>query len=432
MKIGIQTWGTDGDIRPFVALAGGLESAGHDVSLVVTSVHNKEYDHLAQKLNFPVLHTGTVKHDLKTLKTLHEKLRTTKIPINQLQIVMENFFDPVVPEMYEASKTLCMENDLIIGHFLMHPTMLAAEKSAKPYISVSLNHGGIPSKHTVPAGCINIGQALNHLWWKFSNFVVDHALINSINNLRQEEKMLPVKNIMDNVWISKELNIIPVSETLCDKQPDWSENNKICGFFDIPDQAETWETPTDLKQFIEQGSSPVFVTLGSMLDLDQSPSKITEILIKGVLLSGCRAIVQSCWDKLPDFPDNPNIFKIQAIPHKHIFPHCSMVVHHGGAGTTQSATLHGCPSVVIEHFGDQPLFANELKRIGIAPQVLHRRNLTSKKLAKAIKYVLDNPEMKKKAESFGAAIKKENGVASAVHEIENYIQKSLYLSQLSS
>jgi len=130
MKIGLQTWGTDGDIRPFVALTAGLQSAGHDVSLVVTSVHNKKYDHLAQELNFPIVHAGTVKHDLKTVQTIHEKLRTTKIPINQLKIVMENFFDPVLPEMYEASKKLCIENDLIIGHFLMHPAMLASEKSA--------------------------------------------------------------------------------------------------------------------------------------------------------------------------------------------------------------------------------------------------------------------------------------------------------------
>ena len=425
MKIGLQTWGTDGDVRPFIALAAGLRSSGHDVSLVVTSVHNKNYDHLAQKLDFHIVHAGIIKHDLKTLQIIHENLKNTKIPINQLQIVIEKFFDSVLAEMYEASKKLCLENDLIIGHFLMHQAMLASEKSAKPYITVSLNHGGIPSKHTVPAGCINIGQLLNPLWWKFSNFVVDHALISSINELRQKENMPLIKNIMDNVWISKQLNIISVSKTLCKNQSDWPENHKICGFLDLPDQAETWEMPTGLKQFLKQGSKPVFITIGSMLDLNQSPTGITDILFKGALLAGCRAIVQSCWSKLPDFPDNPNIYKIETVPHKHIFPHCSMVVHHGGAGTTQSATLYGCPSVVIEHFGDQLLFAQELKRNEVAPQVLHRRNVTSKKLAKAIKYVLANPEMKKKAESLGTTIKKENGVDHAVHEIENFIQKTL-------
>jgi len=424
MNIGLQTWGTDGDIRPFIALAAGLQASGHNVSLVVTSVHDKKYDHFGQELKFPIRHAGSIKHDYKTALTLQENIRASKIPINQLQIVMENFFEPVIAEMYEASKKLCMENDLIIGHFLMHPAMLAAEKFSKPYITVFLNHGGIPSKYTVPLGFLNLGPAFNPLWWKLSNFIIDHALIGNINKLREKENMPPTKNILENVWISKELNLLSVSKTLCKRQPDWKENNKVCGFLDIPDQAEDWQMPIELKQFLENGAAPVFLTIGSMLDFDQAPSVITNTLVQGALLAGCRAIVQSCWDKLPDFAENPNIFKINTVPHKHIFPHCSMVVHHGGAGTSHSATLHGCPSVVIEHFGDQPLFAKELRRNGIAPHVLHRDKITAKSLAKAIKYVVNNPAMKRKAEELAIVIKRENGVDNAVGKIQNYIEKT--------
>ena len=52
MKIGIQTWGSDGDIRPFIALAGGLSSAGHDVTLAYASVDNKDYVTLANTMNY--------------------------------------------------------------------------------------------------------------------------------------------------------------------------------------------------------------------------------------------------------------------------------------------------------------------------------------------------------------------------------------------
>jgi hypothetical protein len=41
MRIGLQTWGSEGDIQPFVALADGLQKAGHEVTLVITSVENK-------------------------------------------------------------------------------------------------------------------------------------------------------------------------------------------------------------------------------------------------------------------------------------------------------------------------------------------------------------------------------------------------------
>lgn len=44
MRIGIQTWGTHGDIIPFIALAEGLQSAGHQVSLVITSIYTMNYE----------------------------------------------------------------------------------------------------------------------------------------------------------------------------------------------------------------------------------------------------------------------------------------------------------------------------------------------------------------------------------------------------
>ncbi len=54
MRIGLQTWGSEGDIRPFVALADGLKKAGHEVTLVITSVENKDYTSLAHSLGLRI------------------------------------------------------------------------------------------------------------------------------------------------------------------------------------------------------------------------------------------------------------------------------------------------------------------------------------------------------------------------------------------
>lgn len=43
MKIALQTWGSDGDIRPFIALGQGLVARGHSVTLAIGSVDDKEY-----------------------------------------------------------------------------------------------------------------------------------------------------------------------------------------------------------------------------------------------------------------------------------------------------------------------------------------------------------------------------------------------------
>ena len=54
MRIDLQTWGSEGDIQPFVALADGLQKAGHEVTLVITSVENKDYASLAHSLGLRI------------------------------------------------------------------------------------------------------------------------------------------------------------------------------------------------------------------------------------------------------------------------------------------------------------------------------------------------------------------------------------------
>jgi len=418
MKIGLQTWGSEGDIRPFLALAGGLSASGHKVSLVVTSVDSKDYSSYGREMDFTITHVGALSYDEKTIRFLAEKTIKSRNPVKQLKTIIEYFFNPVISEMYEASEQLCASDDLVIGHFMHHPLQAAAEKSGKPYVTLTLNHAGIFSKHSILVGVPNIGTWANPFWWKLLRFIIEREFGPEVNKLRKKVHLPPAGNILDMIGRSQ-LNLVAVSAALCQHQPDWPDHHKVCGFFNLPKEAENWTMPEDLREFLNAGPPPVYITLGSMLSLDPSPDIITETLIQSVLIAGCRAIIQSRWDELPDWPNHSTIFKIQKVPHQHIFPHCCAVVHHGGAGTTHSATLHGCPSVVIEHFLDQPFFAYELRRLRIAPKVLHRRNITAKKLARAIRDVLDAPDMKRRAEELGAFMQKENGVHKAVKMIED-------------
>jgi hypothetical protein len=46
------------DIHPFLALAGGLSDAGHDVTLAVTEITNKQFTSFSERLDFTVRHVG--------------------------------------------------------------------------------------------------------------------------------------------------------------------------------------------------------------------------------------------------------------------------------------------------------------------------------------------------------------------------------------
>ena len=54
MKIGLQTWGSEGDVRPFLALAGGLAKAGHEVILSISDVSRAGYDSYADSLGIEI------------------------------------------------------------------------------------------------------------------------------------------------------------------------------------------------------------------------------------------------------------------------------------------------------------------------------------------------------------------------------------------
>lgn len=420
MKIGIQTWGSDGDIRPFIALAGGLSSAGHEVTLVVTSADGKNYSSLAEALKFHIIYAGDTNSESynKSIDLTLQKFIEERNSLQKLKIVLDSMYFPFVNDMYKASKTLCEKSDIVIGHFILHTLNAAARKLNRPYISATL-HGDLISKYTPPSGLPDFGRMINPLLWKLGQYVVNKQYLKSINELCEKENILPFKDVFKEAWESKTLNLIAVSSVFHKPQKDWPVSRKICGFFDIPTQSEGWNKPEDLIKFLESGPKPVYMTQGSTSSKNNPlMPKMAKIMVDAAKMAKTRAIIQTRWEDIADMPHDPDIYRITKAPHHLIFPHCSLVVHHGGAGTTHSATYSGCPSIVIAYFADQFAWAKELKRLGIAPKNLTNGEVTAEKLAREIRFVLGNPDMKKKAEKLGEFMRKENGVGRAIELIE--------------
>lgn len=428
MKIGVQTWGSNGDIRPFLALAGGLSAAGHDVTLVVTSVDGKDYSAYAKPLNIRLVQTAD-NFDPDMAAEFERKLwRVNKRNVvKHLQIIMDAVFFPLVDEMYAASKQLCDGNELVIGHMAMYPLRIAAQKSDRPFATVSLNHSGISSAFQPPGGLPNLGKWANAKTWNAVHGFVDRYLAGRINALYTRENVAPVRHVLES-WESGRLSLIAVSSVFCRAQPDWGNYRHVCGFLNLPDGAEGWSMPGDLREFIEARPPPVFITLGSMTAIESRPAESAKALMEAVRLSGARAIIQHRWDdignlktggdEITEAAAGPGIFRLESAPHQMIFPECAAVVHHGGAGTAMTAARSGCPSVVVQHFCDQLFWGSQLHRLGIAPKPLHMKTATPKKIAGAIRQALDSRDMKPRAEKIGREMKSEDGVGNAVKLIE--------------
>lgn len=111
---------------------------------------------------------------------------------------------------------------------------------------------------------------------------------------------------------------------------------------------------------------------------------------------------------------------IGSIPHDWLFQHVSCVVHHGGAGTTAAGLSFGRPTVVVSFFGDQLFWGSVVGRSGAGPRPVPYKDLTTNKLADAIKKALEEG-VKVRANELGEQMRRESGVENAVHSFHRHL-----------
>mmetsp|Transcript_31389 Transcript_31389/g.79993 ORF Transcript_31389/g.79993 Transcript_31389/m.79993 type:complete len:780 (+) Transcript_31389:83-2422(+) len=140
-----------------------------------------------------------------------------------------------------------------------------------------------------------------------------------------------------------------------------------------------------LHKFLTSGSKPVVLGWGSMIADGLLPLDMLMLALRalscarrrGVIIGGGarlhelgQQLLDGKFDKqrsdaleLKDFAATDVCFVADA-PHAWLFPQCSCVVHHGGAGTMHAALRIGIPAVITPIFGDQWANSQALKRLG--------------------------------------------------------------------
>jgi UDP:flavonoid glycosyltransferase YjiC (YdhE family) len=347
-----------------------------------------------------------------------QSVYNTRNPMTQMATILRLGFDPAEEAMFAAAQELCTGSDLLIGHYFLHPLQIAAEHAGKPFISVLLSHAGVPSEFNHPFDLPMLGRAGNRFLWWLIKAALNRPLLPYSNRLRSRLQMTLVEDVITQVWTSRPLTLLAVSPQICKRQADWPSWMQVSGFLDMPNIQLEGQVPEDLAAFLAGGAAPVYLTFGSWMPKDVPSQRETLCLLTdAVRQAECRAIIQSPGWQECGFESCDQILYVAAAPHHLVFPQCQAVVHHGGAGTTQSATLAGKPSVVVAHISEQEHWGIELRRMGIAGQPIKRRSLTARQLGKRLRFLQSRPDMQTRAQAIAAAMRPENGVAKAVELI---------------
>jgi UDP:flavonoid glycosyltransferase YjiC (YdhE family) len=415
MRIGLQTWGTDGDFMPFLALAIGLKDAGHEVTLAYTSVDGKDYSNRMDTAGIKLIRANG---NVPTPDLNPYGISAKPGSFSEYSKLLNEFFEPFTDEMFAASEELCKNSDLVIGHAACHTLVTAAEKASIPRISLVLVPLVVQTETVSPIGK-NFGKLINNLMWSIGDKVSVQRWYKRSQSLRQDFDLPKIKSLQRQVFTSDTGTIVASSPTLFNRPSDWKKSAHISGFLNLPEK-ESSELPKELSQFLLDGEPPIFMTFGSCLQFDEVAS--TQLILETIKLLNCRCIIQlNDSSKLGKVSDQ--LFITDQVPHAKVFPQCQLIVHHGGAGTTQAALLAGKPSVIVAHGFDQSYWANTMHGLGVSGRPLLRHDLEPSVLARTINEVLDSPTIQDKATALGNRMRTENGVKQAVTIINQILAK---------
>ena len=209
------------------------------------------------------------------------------------------------------------------------------------------------------------------------------------------------------------------------KPLDWGSHINVPGYFHPPRHTD-YSPPKLLYEFISAGPPPIFVGFGSIVIDD--PTRLTSIVLSAIELTGTRAIISGGWgsldvNELNATTNAQTIFFLQSeCPHDYLFQYVSLVVHHGGAGTTAAGLAAGRPTVVVPFFGDQFFWGHMVHRAGVGPAPIHSQSLTAADLASAIRSAQE-PAVQRRAVEFSKKIRSEKGVDATISAFHTHLPR---------
>ncbi|KAJ7176591.1 UDP-glucose,sterol transferase [Mycena filopes] len=429
LNIVIQVVGSRGDVQPFVALGNELQKHGHRVRLATHNV----FEDFVIKSGLDFFPIGGDPAALMAYMVKNPGL----IP-NMKSLRFADIQDnrSMVAEMLDGCWRSCIEPDPVSHAPFVADAIIANPPSfAHVHCAQAL---GIPvhlmftmpwsGTRAFPHPLANIKHSqtepglANYMSYGVVEFLTWQGLGDVINKWRRSIDLEPVP-VTEGPGLVDKLNV-PFSycwsPALVAKPLDWASHIDVCGFFfrDPPD----YTPPADLEAFLRAGPPPVYIGFGSIVIDD--PAQMSAILLAAIQATGVRAIISRGWSKL-DGPALPNVLYIGDCPHEWLFQHVSVVVHHGGAGTTACGLLNGRPTTIVPFFGDQPFWGGMVAACGAGPQPISHRALDAENLAQAIKFCL-SPAAAEAAQTLADKMRaEESGVKAAVASFHAHLPLKL-------
>ena len=422
MNIGIFTYGTRGDVQPYIALASGLMNKGHQVTIAAPEnfkefvedfgiAFHPLYGNAEEMMNSPEGQSVLqAENTIKLMKYFFKVLYSAKVPLRKSYI--------------EGFKKV----DFIIANSATLPiTSAIAERQNKKMALTYFMPPVVPTAE-FPLGDFDF---LNFPWYNKLTYKLAHAFfwkfVKAETNEFRLELGLPAlkENLVYHIGKQLPLDLYCISPSLIPQPRDWDSNHKITGFLTVPDQHKEdniiEEVSAALDTWLKQGDKPVYMGFGSngVGNTDKFIGVLNDVLNK----TDERILFCTGWSLFGNMPAHKNLFVTKYVNHAAVLPKCKAGIFHGGAGTLAAMLRNNLPVIIISFYTDQPTWGKIIERMKLGVHVPVKK-LNSDRLIAALASV-ETDEIKNNVLEIGQKIRNENGLENAVNEIERYFKESI-------
>lgn len=419
-RIVLTTFGSLGDVQPFLAIGVALREYGHHVVIATSEIYREHV--AAASLEFQPVRPDRMQGQ-QDPDFLDRLLRGRQSP----SAIFRQMFLPALRDSVTDMLAAAEGADALVAHPLACSARLAAEAKDVPWISAVMQPMGYLSAFEPPVvgpawiaatlrGCgpeatrtLQRGaRALTGLWaceW--------HELRADLGLPKSDDHPL---------WEGQHSHLLSLGlfpEILGAPQPDWPGSARVTGFpfYRPPGRA----LDPALTHFLSSGEPPIVFTLGTTAVND--PGRFYEESAAAADRLGLRAVLVAGTGNLERLNAlSSRVIAVPFAPHDLLFPHALAIVHQGGIGTLSEALCARKPMLIMPYGHDQADNAWRAARLGVS-RTIPRRNYRREIIARELERLLEDGARRVAANVVGSEMARESGAVTAAELIDRALTR---------
>jgi UDP:flavonoid glycosyltransferase YjiC (YdhE family) len=414
VKVLITSFGSFGDLNPYIGLGLELAARGHEPTLGVPGYYLPFVEAAG-------LHGRAIRPDVDPSQ--RELVRRIMDPLKGAEFLIRDLLMPLVEQSHEDLDDASTGADVIVSHPLTFAAPLVAARRGLPWASSVLAPIGFFSQSDPPLMAVlpsvaTLQRKLPGLYRRLVPIArhVTRAWGKPVHDLRRKLGLPPGGDPVHEGQFSASLVLAMFSPLLASVQPDWPPNTVVTG-------AVSWDAvhgamSPDLMRFLDAGPAPVVFTLGSSAVASADAPAFYRTSIEAASAAGMRAVLLVGRHDAHDLDTRgrAGVHVAEWAPHSDLFARAAVIVHQGGAGTLHTALASGRPMLIVPFAHDQGDNAVRTARLGVASVAFpsqYRARTVSRMLE-----ALGAPDVVARARDVGAMVGAERGAATAVDALK--------------